>query len=71
MTEDKVTDNHSLYLYLTSAMLRKPKFSKVSCWKLCKWRMSGAHRYKMKLKRFQRGKETLEKDLDVRAHLRT
>ena len=71
MSEDKVTDNHSLYLYLTSAMLRKPKFSKVSCWKCCKWKMSNKRRDKMKLKRFQKGKEVLEKDLDVRAHLRT
>ena len=71
MTEDKVTDNHSLYLYLTSSMLRKPKFGRVSCWKLCKWKMASARREKMKLRRYQKGKETLQKDLDVRTHLRT
>ena len=52
MSEDKVTDNHSLYLYLTSSMLRKPKFSKVTCLKLCKWKMTSARREKMKLKRY-------------------
>lgn len=40
MSEDKVTDNHSLYLYLTSSMLRKPKFNRVSCIKMCRWRFS-------------------------------
>ena len=40
MSEDKVTDNHSLYLYLTSSMLRKPKFNRVSCMKMCRWRFS-------------------------------
>ena len=40
MSEEKVKDNHSLYLYLTSSMLRKPKFGKVSCWKFCKWKLS-------------------------------
>ena len=71
MSEEKVKDNHSLYLYLTSSMLRKPKFNKVSCWKFCKWKMSSDRSKKLKLKRFSKGKDKLVKDLDIKTYLST
>ena len=70
MSEDKVKDNHSLYLYLTSSMLRKPKFNSVSCMKMCRWRFSSNRRDKLKLRRFKKAGEVLEKDLDVTTHLK-
>ena len=71
MSEDKVKDNHSLYLYLTSSMLRKPKFNSVSCTKMCRWRFSNQKRDKLKLRRFRKAGEILEKDLDVTTHLKS
>jgi len=68
---EKLHDQQSFMLYLSSALLRRPKFGKVGIKKLCKLKCSKEKRNKLKYKRIVLAEEKFDHDLDIRTHLRT
>ena len=66
--ETSAVKKHSLLLYLSTAMMRRPKFAKISTVKFCCALFKNSD---TQLRQFNTAKAKVVKDLDIATHLKT